>query len=274
MGFLELLKANREREILLILQINQGRQEVRPGPDERKKRDGREGGHGQRKDDAPINPPLAAAVNAGGLHQRGRNSHEKLPQKKNKKGRTEKRRKDQRPEGVHEAQASKDQKHRNHRYLRREEHGGQEDLERHFASAPLQDGEAVGHERGREHIPGDAPAANQKRVGQVAPERNQPRGFGVVAPQKRPGDPRWRELKDLRSGFERAAQHPEKRHGEAEGKRQEKPVKEQARPGERPARRGGCRAGWDGTSGIERRIHCRRIMVLTFYPALAGRPLF
>ena len=134
----------------------------------------------------PVNPEKTAAVDTGRIFEIAGNSLQKLAQQKNAEGAGKEAGDPKRPERVVATEFLKNQKLRNHCYLRRDHHGCQEKGKTECATRPLQAGKTVSDKRTAEQCPHDIQNDEKNTGRDVTPQRHVIECKAVVTQDLRP----------------------------------------------------------------------------------------
>lgn len=137
---------------------------------------------------------------------------------------------DQRPQGVHHAQAAEDDEEGHHGYLIGQHHGRQHQEEADVAPGPAQPGKAVGDQRAGEQGQRDRRHGDGQRVPQLLEKGEIAQRFGIVRPAEGPGNPDGRQLEDLIQFLERSGHQPEEGQKEQQAEREQPRVPQQLAP--------------------------------------------
>ena len=160
--------------------------------------------------DVPVDAEEAAAIEPGRVLQVARDSLEELPEQKNVEGGGEEARDPKWLEGVVPAELLHDEKLGDHRHLRRDHHGGEEEPETKRASRPLQPRESIGDERTTQERPDEVEDDEKQARPDITPEGDLVESQPVVArdlgqPRSQLGSPLQfeRDLEFVRRSYSR-----------------------------------------------------------------------
>ena len=222
-------QAQRDGEHLLLVEVDQRREEFLPL--ELREHDG---GHRQRRfahgqHDAQVDLEVAGAVHARRVVEVQGNRHEELAQQKDEEGvAREEGRRDQRQIGIHPAQVAEEHEGGDQRHLVGQHHGGQQHQEEQVATGPAQAREGEGHQAGGHDRAGGGHADHEQRVEKPATEGLDGHRFGEVAPDDRVRNPARRELGEAVGRLERGGERPGEGDEDDDRARQQHEVNRQA----------------------------------------------
>ena len=193
----------------LVVEEDQGRQEVVPGCLESENRHGCQGGARQWEDDVPEYLQGSRTVHHSCIFQILGDLAESLAQEEDVEWVPKESRHDQGEEAVDPAQAGKDDVQRYHGDRVREHERRQHQHEKEFAPGSFQAGKAIGDHRTREQMPEDGESSNEDRIEGEASKGQGGQGFGEVGPLGVIRPPDRRRGEDGETRFEGGRDHPE-----------------------------------------------------------------
>lgn len=225
----ERLKSDGEGPGFLLLEVEEGGEEVVPGAHKAKQSDDGEGRFGERENDLAVDAPFTAAVDFGGFGEFHGNAAIELAQKENVEGSGEPSGDPKRTESADPAEVFEETEEGHHEHGEGNHHRGEGDGEGEIAAGPFEAGERIGDDGVTDDSSGHREDTDNQAISCINKHRGNSAelvftvfpGFFVVASHEGFRYPNRGKDGRLLDGFETGGDHPDEGDEEDDGKKAE-----------------------------------------------------